>query len=549
MRRRLVPPLGVVLVLLVPLASAWGVLALPTVQSLAEDVAALAAPDMEGRRSGTPGGDRAARRIAEWLEAAGLRPGGAHGTYFQPFVIDRAARLGTANALEILSPAPRRLEVDRDFAPHGGSPSGEVTGEVVFAGHGGTGAYGSRDDWAGVDVHGKIVLVLDGPSDGGRVTRLEKLLAAKRRGAAALLVVGDTLPSLDTTAAGVGLVSATISREAAATFAPGARARLRVDLAYEERRGVNVVGILPGTDRALAAEAVVVGAHYDHLGWEDGVVHPGADDNASGTAVVVGLARAFASAGGAPRTLVFALFGGEELGLLGSGDYVRRPAVALAETVAMLNFDMVGRLRDDRLIVRGADSGGGLVEVLEAAARGGVTLDVRGSPYGPSDHTRFYEARVPAVLFTTGGHHDYHRPTDTADRIDAPGMARVAAVALRTLERLAGGARPAYVRVAPAPPRPDAPDGAAGGAFLGVVVDPRRAGDGLTLSATLPGSAAARVGLRSGDVLLRVDGVAVESLAALRREVLTKKPGERVAILYLRDDETHEVTATLGVRP
>src|SRR5439155_1727242 len=163
------------------------------------------------------------------------------------------------------------------------------------------------------------------------------------------------------------------------TFAPGMRARLRVDLGYEERRGVNVVGILPGTDPALAAEAVVVGAHYDHLGSEDGVVHPGADDNASGTAVVVGLARAFASAGGA------------ELGLLGSGHYVRQPAVALAQSVAMLNFDMVGRLRDDRLIVQGADSGGGLVEVLEAAARGGVTLDVRGSPYGPSDHTWFYE--------------------------------------------------------------------------------------------------------------------------------------------------------------
>src|SRR2546428_10814601 len=320
--------------------------------------------------------------------AAGLRPGGAHGTYFQPFVIDRAARLGTATALEILSPAPRRLEVGRDFAPHGGSPSGEVAGEVVFAGHGGTGTYGSRDDWAGVDVDGKIVLVLDGPSDGGRVTRLERLTAGRGRGAAALLLVGDTLPSLAATAAGVGLVSATISRETAATFAPGMRARLRVDLGYEERRGVNVVGILPGTDPALAAEAVVVGAHYDHLGSEDGVVHPGADDNASGTAVVVGLARAFASAGGAPRTLVFSLFGGEELGLLGSGHYVRQPAVALAQSVAMLNFDMVGRLRDDRLIVQGADSGGRLVQVLEAAARGGgVTLRVRGSPSGPPDPT------------------------------------------------------------------------------------------------------------------------------------------------------------------
>ncbi len=545
--RRLVPPLGVALVLLGALAvSARGALVPPTAQSLAEDVATLAAPDMEGRRSGTPGADRASRRIAEWLQHAGLRPGGEHGTYVQPFVIERGARLRTANTLEVLSPAPRRVEVGRDWTPHGGSPSGEVTGEVVFAGHGASGAYGSRDDWAGLDVRGKIVVVLDGPSDGGRVTRLEKLLAAKRHGAAALLLVGDALPPLDATAVSVGLPSAAITREAAAAFAPQARARLRVDLDDEEQRGVNVIGIVPGTDPALAAEAVVVGAHYDHLGYQGGVMYPGADDNASGTALVVGLARAFASAGGAPRTLVFALFGGEELGLLGSGHYVRQPAIPLAQTVAMINFDMVGRIREDRLIVQGADSGSSLGDVLAAAACGGVRLDVRGSPDGPSDHTRFYEAGVPVLFFTADRHPDYHQPTDTADRIDAAGMARIAVVALHAIERLAGDARPTYVKAAP---RPSSQGGASGGAFLGAVVDPRMAGDGLKLSATLPGSGAARAGLRAGDVLIRIAGVVVDSLEALRREVRARKPGDRVEILYLRDDDAHGVTATLGVRP
>ena len=545
--RRLVPPLGVALVLLGALAvSARGALVAPTAQSLAEDVATLAAPDMEGRRSGTPGADRAARRIAEWLQHAGLRPGGEHGTYVQPFVIERGARLRTANTLEILSPAPRGLEVGRDWTPHGGSPSGEVAGEVVFAGHGASGAYGSRDDWAELDVRGKIVVVLDGPSDGGRVTRLEKLLAAKRHGAAALLLVGDALPPLDATAVPVGLPSATITREAAAAFAPQARARLRVDLDDEEQRGVNVIGIVPGTDPALAAEAVVVGAHYDHLGYQGGVMYPGADDNASGTALVVGLARAFASAGGAPRTLVFALFGGEELGLLGSGHYVRQPAIPLAQTVAMINFDMVGRIGEDRLIVQGADSGSSLGDVLAASARGGVRLDVRGSPDGPSDHTRFYEASVPVLFFTAGRHPDYHQPTDTADRIDAAGMARIAVVALHAIERLAGDARPTYVKAAP---RPSSQGGTSGGAFLGALVDPRMAGDGLKLSATLPGSGAARAGLRAGDVLIRIAGVVVDSLEALRREVRARKPGDRVEILYLRDDDAHGVTATLGVRP
>src|SRR5439155_18032087 len=126
-RRRLIPPLGLALALFGALgASARGPLVPPTAQRLAEDVATLAAPDMEGRRSGTPGADRAARRIAEWLQHAGLRPGGEHGTYVQPFVIERGARLRTANTLEILSPAPRGLEVGRDWTPHGGSPSGEV---------------------------------------------------------------------------------------------------------------------------------------------------------------------------------------------------------------------------------------------------------------------------------------------------------------------------------------------------------------------------------------------------------------------------------------
>ncbi len=182
----------------------------------------------------------------------------------------------------------------------------------------------------------------------------------------------------------------------------------------------------------------MVGAHYDHLGRVDGVVYPGADDNGSGTAVVLGLARAFAAAGGAGRTLVFAFFGAEELGLIGSRHYVNRPAVPLDRTVGMVNFDMVGRLQGRPLHVAGGDSGSRLgALVSDAAQADGVTLDVNGSPYGPSDHSRFYAAGVPVLFFSTGGHADYHRPGDTADKIDAAGMARVASVGARVIERLA----------------------------------------------------------------------------------------------------------------
>src|SRR5262249_23176536 len=212
------------------------------------------------------------------------------------------------------------------------------------------------DDYAGIEVRDKIALALDGaPVHLGEAppSRLEKLIAAHRRGAGALLIIGDALPPPAATSAAVRIVSGALTPAAAdvllepsgktsaqlraalahsdspRSFATGAQAHLRVNLTHEDRRGANVIGILRGTDPARASEAVVLGAHYDHLGLAGGSVHPGADDNASGTAVVLSLARAFAAAGGMPRTMVFALFAGEELGLFGSAHYLAHPAVAI----------------------------------------------------------------------------------------------------------------------------------------------------------------------------------------------------------------------------
>ena len=233
-------------------------------------------------------------------------------------------------------------------------------------------------------------------------------------------------------AASALLAGAGRSLDALATPAPGAsepravatgvQVRLRVDLATEERRAANVIGVVPGADPALAGEAVVIGAHYDHLGREGDAVYPGADDNASGTAVVLGLAQTLA-ASRPPRTLVFALFAGEELGLLGSDYQVRHPsAVPIERMVAMLNFDMVGRLDGRHLLVGGVDTGSGFRGLVEAAAKEvGLDVDLRAPGTGASDHTRFNGAGVPVLFFHSGSHADYHRPSDTADKIDAAG--------------------------------------------------------------------------------------------------------------------------------
>ena len=526
MIRRSATRLACVLLLLTSTASAVsaGVTA-PTAPELRAVVDVLTAPEMEGRRAGTAGGNHATDRVAAWLAAAGLRPGGDAGSFLQSFTVAPGRRVGPGSTLQI---GGRTLTLAVDWTPHGGSPRGEVTGALLFA----------DDAWNG-DLRDKIVIA---PARG---SRLESLILARQRGAAAVLLIADTLPPLDATPAPVGIVSGSITRGAADALraAAPATARMVVDLVAADLRAANVIGVLPGTDPALAGETIVLGAHWDHLGTSAGAVYHGADDNASGTAVVVGLARAFAAAGGARRTLVFVLFGAEELGLIGSGHYVKHAARPLSETVAMLNFDMVGRMRDDKLTIGGVDSGDRLRAVTAAAARAvGVNAELRGTPFSPSDHTRFYSAGTPVLFFHTGSHDDYHRPSDTADRLNADGMARVAAIGAAVIGALDDGTRPVYAKIAPPARRRGSTREA--GAFLGVGGD-ALGGDGARLAHVIPGSAADRAGLRDGDVLVRVDEVAVDGFEALRRVIRARQPGETVRLVYLRDGRDHETSATL----
>ncbi len=582
-RRAVSPTLLVFLVLAVGVASfaeqapVPRALTPPSAAELLDRVVNLTTAEMAGRGSATPGGDRAAQRIADWFAEAGLRPGGDEPTFFQPFTISTGTRLAPGNALDVFAPAPVALETSRQWTPHGGSAQGEVTADLVFAGYGVSAPADGYDDYAGLDAHGKIVLVLAGAPPHlatAPASRLEKLIVAKAHGAAAVLLVSEALPALDATGTHVALLSGAVTTAAADTllapagrtvaalrtsisatrrplaFPTGVTARVRVALETERRRTANVIGIVPGADPTLASEAVVIGAHYDHLGVVKGVTYPGADDNASGTAVVVGLARAFAWAARThppARTLVFALFSGEELGLLGSGHYVSHPARPLARTVAMLNFDEIGRMREGRLQVGGVDSASGLGQIVaEAAANTGVDVLTRGTPYAPSDHTRFYDAGVPVLFFYTGMHDDYHAPSDTADRLNADGMALVAAIGSRVIERLANDpARPAYAKV-PRQERPPARS-AGNGAFFGIATDPH-GGDGLRLVTVVAGSAAERAGMRAGDVIIRFAGASIESFAELRAALRDKHPGDTVRVVYVRNGALHDTSATLGER-
>ena len=573
-RRRSWLPLALLLLTVAaPAASAQRTIVPPAESELRATVETLTGPGMDGRRSGTAGGDLAAEQLADWLKAAGLRPGGERGSFFQSFVVTSATRVAPGTALAVNG---RMLDLGREWAPHGGSLRERAEGEVVFAGYGIDTPEAGYDDWAGIDVRERIVLVLDGAPPhlaGASTSRLEKLIAARRAGARAVLLVGDTLPTLGATAAAVRIVSATITPAAAdALLAPsgttvarlsetiaqrrapasmalgGTRADVRVALEVVDRDAVNVIGILPGSDPALGDEALVLGAHYDHLGHTGGATYPGADDNGSGTAVVVGLARAFAAAGPRPRTLVFALFGAEELGLVGSGRYVKSPALPLGRTAAMLNFDMVGRLHDGSLTVSGVESGSTLRDVVTRSARAaGIKTTLRDSPYGPSDHSSFYGAGAPVLFFHTGAHADYHKPSDTSEKIDAAGMARIAALGAQVTERLAGGVRPTYVAL-PAPRREQPAATVGARVFLGVGAAGEES-DGLRLRQVVAGSGADKAGLREGDVVVRFAGRRLDSFDDLLKALEDRKPGDEVRVLYLRDGVDHQTMAKLGTRP
>jgi hypothetical protein len=588
------------LALLVAATVAAAAPAPPGAQWLVEQVRVLSAPEMDGRAAGTPGATRAADHVDRAFAQAGLRPGGDAGTFRQAFTVPTGIAPGPRNTMAVLVPGAAPLARGRDFTPLASSADGATTAEVVFVGYGITAPALGWDDYAGVDARGKLVLVMTGDPGGGDPAsafrrpeayhfreRAHKVINAREHGAAGILLVthpsesGETLPALRGISQPLGILAAFVTRGTAdaALRAAGAdlgalaaavegarqprsralagvRAQIEVSLVRQRGTALNVIGLLPGTDGRLKDEAIVVGAHYDHLGHggegslapeQLGTIHRGADDNASGTAAVMGLARAFAAAGGAPRTLVFVAFAGEEMGLLGSAHYVRHPAFPLDRTVLMLNLDMVGRLRDGKLYVGGVDSGTGLRAVVARAARGlPLSPELRGDPFAPSDHTSFYTAARPVLFLFTGAHADYHRPSDTWEKVNGPGLAAVTELAARIVAAVAQDPQPpAYVKSQ----APAASTRGGYGPYFGVVPEFGEAErPGVRIGGVRPGSPAEKAGVQSGDVLVRFAGVDVKSLQDFTFALRGKRPGDRVEVVIVRDGQERRLEALLEER-
>jgi hypothetical protein len=461
-----------------------------------EDVKYLASEELRGRGTGTPGLEKAALYLEREFRKIGLTPIGDQ-RYRQSFRVTAGARLGRKNQATLVDKGRRQsLRLGQDFRPLSLSSTGMTSAEMVFAGYGITAREYGYDDYAGVDVNGRFVILLRHEprvNDRGSIfmgrnltehaQTASKAANARAHGAAGVILVSgagdhggaDELESflrlvgpadsgipfvqvrsavadqwLTASGTSVKQLEEAIDKEMKPrSFAlpRGLRRELRVDIRRRERLVANVAGYRQGED----AEYVVIGAHYDHLGLGEqlslepskaGTLHPGADDNASGTAGVVELARHLAALPKQKRGILFLCFAGEELGLLGSSYYVNHPALPLEKAAAMINLDMIGRVRDGKVIVGGAAAGTPLRGLLEEVAkRRDLQVDFTGeATYGSSDHASFAARQVPALFFFSGLHGDYHRPSDTWDRIDSAGAARLLRMVADVAARLAGAA-------------------------------------------------------------------------------------------------------------
>ena len=544
----------------------------------AEAVTYLAADEREGRGIGTKGLRDASDYVQQKLQAAGAEPGFSTG-WRQTFDVTTEVKRGAATALALDG---KPIAAD-DFTPMPFSASKTVTASIVHAGFGIVDADTKLDDYRGKNVRGKIVLVNRftpadkglGPTQEARLGDMRyKAFIARGKGAVGLIVVDNAdpkkdetpLPSLQTDGmadlvsggADVGIPVVVVKRAAGAKLFKGAhKAKLTIALEPVRTPTDNVVGVVRAGAANKLPGVLVVGAHLDHLGMGGGpnaldpkviAPHNGADDNASGVAALLEVTSALAKRKSELRRDVYVVaFSGEEEGDLGSAHFVRNPPTK-EPIVAMLNMDMVGRMRNNSLHVNGGDSAKewrGLVEPLCEKAR--VACTIGGSGYGPSDHMAFYIAGIPVLFFFTGNHLDYHTATDDADKINAAGGARVALlvgdVALATANR---DEKLTYVKSAP---QTVGGDMRRVGASLGTVpsyTEDPNAPPGMVLSDVVPGGPAAKAGLKGGDRIVQIGTIEIRSVNDLMFVLQAAKPGTDVKITFVRDGKHHTVTATYG---
>ncbi len=581
-------------------------------------LAFLASDELEGRGIGSKGLARAGDFVAEQFRRVGLTTAPGMKDFFQRFEMTTAAEVGkgTAFSLEASGGSAeagwaggRAYDVKKDFIPLSFSAEKDFAGDLVFAGYGISSEKFGYDDYAKLDVKGKVVLVLrfephtvseSGADAKSRFTGDQwsseahlttKAKVAREHGAVALLLV--TPPDVKGTEAllpfgggageakipgvqikqsvadellkrGGGADLKTLAEKidqanGPASFAlSGVSVKGKVAIDHQKAEVRNVVAVLPGVGPG-ANEYIVIGAHYDHLGYggisslspTTRAIHNGADDNASGTAALLQIAERLSDGPRLPRSVIFAAFTGEEEGIIGSEHFVDHPPAPLSKIAAMLNLDMVGRLKDEVLYIGGTGTAPAFEGIIKQADEASKLSwkDTGKGGLGPSDHMAFGMKKIPVMFFFTGLHADYHRPTDDADKVNYQGLGEVIEFVTDIARRVAAMDRQEYVaKFDSQSMKMGTPS--AGRVSLGVVPDYSNMGNGgggggVKISGTIPDSPAAKAGLKEGDVIVQFGETKLDNLYDLSDALAKGKPGQKVHLKIKHGDNIVETDATL----
>ena len=555
-----------------------------TVKELQTQIKYLASDELKGRLTGSAGDSLSAEFIREELKSYGLKP--LSGDGFQRLKVTDKVLYGKSNSLSVNG---NNYISETDFVPVAFRENSSLKGEVAFAGYGFSINNDSVkwDDYKGIDAKNKWVMILRADPEPDNMNSKfasfsgdrNKAMLAKDLGAAGVLLVSgesfDKSDNLDPLSKGdfsVGIPVFRIKRTIAdALLAPSKQtiSALEKKLNTESKPGSfltgttlegkseiiqtmagtrNVVMVLPGEDPVLKDEYIIFGGHYDHLGMggpgsssravDTIAVHHGADDNASGVAMMIELAGKFAGTKNShKRSLIFMAFTGEEEGLLGSKYFTENSGIDLSKVDAMVNFDMVGRLKETKTLqIGGVGTASGLQEKAVAVADTNklkLTFTEEGS--GPSDHSAFYSKNIPVLYYTTGSHDDYHKPADSWDKINFSGMVDIADLVFNMTSSIAND--PAMLKFKEAGPKAETNRPARRrGLTLGIMPDVTGSiKNGLKAEAVTPGKPGALGGLKKGDIITSIEGKPVNNIQDYMFRMSQLKAGQRITVEVMRN--------------
>jgi len=586
------------------------------VERVAEDIRYFASDELQGRGVDTDGIHLAAERILKEYRKYGLKPGMPDGTFKQPFEVSLGkVDVTTDTAVVLTDPngSSQRLEVGREFQPLRRGLNGRGAGGIVFVGYGISSEEDGYDDYANIDVEGKVIVMIrrepqqgkvDGAFAGTETSKHafidQKLKLAKKHKAAGILFVNDpyTVTSsgqdelssptgFGTTDAGVPFAhvkNSVIDRLLAAsplkprnggeiqtltslsqatdfidrTLQPisqelkGWSAEVNTRFDSQSVTAYNLIGVLEG-EGPLADETIIMGAHYDHLGFggygsrardRKGEIHNGADDNASGTAALLEVIRRVADGPKFGRRIVFICFSGEERGLLGSSYYVKNPVFPLEKTITMLNYDMIGTLRNEKVEVSGVKSAVEFRDIVDAAdAASPLSTKIVDSPFGGSDHLPFYRRDIPVMFYFTGVTDRYHTPDDDYETVNVTGVVSIVDFSVDVLNRIIELPKP-----------PEFQSVKRGGGttrkvpFLGVVpnLGADKDEDGVPIQGVRPDSPAQQAGIQTGDTIIQANATRITGYSDLIAFMRASKTGDKVDISVRRGSEIVKLNATLA---